>query len=121
MITKSTKYFYKRNLSLKYLIYSLFFFVATVALIIYFPPTYQIPIMRFRLSIMTPFFITFFLLLYFLGRLVLKSKKHALIITLFVVSYLLFRLNNLTHPLFLILLLALFLVAEFLFTQHDNK
>ena len=121
MIIKKTKYFYKRNFSLKYLIYSLFFLAATVVLIIYFPPTYQASIMHFRLSIMIPFFIVFFLLFYFLGMLLLRSKKHALIIASFFVFYFLFRLNNLTHPLFLILMLALFLVAEFLFTQHDNK
>ena len=121
MITRGIKSFHKRNLSLKYLIYSLFFFVATVALIIYFPPTYQISIMRFRLPIMIPFFIVIFLLLYCLGMLFFRSKKHGLIIASFAVSYLLFRLNNLTHPLFFILLLALFLVVEFLFTQRDNK
>ncbi len=121
MITKSTKHLHRRNLSLKYLIYNLFFFSTTTGLIIYFPPTYQISIMHIKLPVMIPFFIVFFLLLYCLGILFLRRKKHGLIIASFVVSYLLFRLNNLTHPLFLFLLLALFLVAEFLFTQHDNK
>jgi hypothetical protein len=51
----------------------------------------------------------------------LKSKKHGLFLGFFVVLYLIFRLNNLTHPLFLILLIALFLVVEFLFAQHNNK
>lgn len=120
MITRGVKSFYKRGLSLKYFIYSLLFFAVTVALIVYFPPSYELPVMGFRLSIVVPFFIILFLFIYCLGRLIIRSKKHAIIIGLFVVSYLLFRLNGLTHPLFLILLIALFLVIEFLFTRRDH-
>jgi hypothetical protein len=121
LINSNNKFFYKRHFSLKYLIYSLSSFVAVIVLIVYLSPSYEMSFMGFRLSIIVPFFIVIFLLIYCLGRLIIKSKKHALIIALFVVSYLLFRLNGLTHPLFLILLLALFLVVEFLFSQHENS
>jgi hypothetical protein len=121
MLRKNINYFHKINFPLKHFIYTLLFLASTVALIIYLPPTYQISIIYLKVPIIIPFFIIIFLLFYSLGMLLFGRKKHALIIASFVVLYLLFRLNNLTQPLFLILLLALFLVAEFLFTRRDNK
>lgn len=121
MLRKNINFFHKRNFSIKHFIYTLLFLAAAVALIIYLPPTYQISAIYLKVPIMIPFFIIIFLFFYSLGMLLFGRKKHALIIASFVASYLLFLLNNLTQPLFLILLLALFLVAEFLFTRHDNK
>lgn len=41
-----------------------------------------------------------------------KSKIHGVLITAFVIIYLIFRLNHLTNPFFLIILLALFVTLE---------
>ena len=121
------KYFHKRNLSLKLLprrrrsiLFILLFFVSTCFLIFYFPPNYQMSIQQYSFSILYLFFASLFLFLFFTGVFVLRSKKHGFFIGLFAVSYLLLRMNNLTHPLFLFLLLALFLVTEFLFARPKD-
>lgn len=122
------KYFHKRNLSLKFLPrrqagipFIILFSVITCFLIFYFPPTYQISIQHYNFSILYPFFVSIFFLLFFTGVFILRSKKHGFFIGLFAVSYLLLRLNNLTHPLFVFLLIALFLVTEFLFAQSNDN
>lgn len=48
---------------------------------------------------------------------IFKSKKHGILVSLFVITYLFFRLGGLTHPLFLIILIGLFLTLELLFTS----
>ena len=49
-----------------------------------------------------------------------KSIKHGSLAAAFVIGYLLFRINGLTHPLFLILLIALFLTLELLFANKKE-
>lgn len=121
------RYFHKRNLSLKFLprrqagiLFILLFFITTCFIIFYFPPTYQISIKQYNFSVLYLFFASLFFLLFFTGVFVLRSKKHGFFIGLFAISYLLLRINNLTHPLFLFLLIALFLVMEFLFTRPNG-
>ena len=58
------------------------------------------------------FFILTTITLFCLGSYFLKSKAHGILLTGFVITYLLFRLNHLNHPFFLIVLIALFLVLE---------
>lgn len=45
-----------------------------------------------------------------------KSKLHGILVASLMVLYLIFRQNNLTHPFFAVMLLALFLVIELMFT-----
>lgn len=99
----------------------LIFFIITLMQIIYFPPNYLITIYQFPISIIYIFLISLFLFFYLLGIFLLKSKKHGILAGSFVIIYLVFRLNNLKEPFFLYLLLALFLVLEFLFTGHKAK
>lgn len=114
------KYLYKRRIFLKFI--PIFFsFIITCLPVLYFPPTYRISIQQFSFSILYVFFISLFLLIFFTGEVVLKNKKHGFFIALFVISYLIFRLNDLTHPLFFFLLLALFLVLEFFFARQNIK
>lgn len=115
------KYFHKKNLSLKYVPFIFIFFVITYCLIYYFPPTYQLSVQQYNFPILYLFFVSIFFLIFFSGVFILRSKKHGFFIGLFAVSYLLLRLNNLTHPLFVFLLIALFLVTEFLFARPNEK
>jgi hypothetical protein len=75
--------------------------------------------------IQIPPLILFFLLLtvflFSAGSYIFKSKKHGILIAIFVITYLLFRLNNLTHPFFLILLLALFFTLEMLVSNRNGS
>lgn len=122
------KYFYKRRFTSKLsfipffkIVFALFSLAASILLVFYFPPTYQISIQQYHFPILYLFFISLFSFLFFIIAIILRSKKHGFFIGLFVVTYLIFRLNDLTHPLFVFLLIALFLVTEFLFTGHNDK
>ncbi len=111
-----------------YIIFPLFrtFFIfillsTATALIYFFPPDYQITLYQLTIPILYPFFLVVFLTIYFLINNLFRSKKHGLLLASFTIVYLLFRLNNLTHPIFLALLIGLFLIAEILFTRPKNQ
>ncbi|MBA3723552.1 MAG: hypothetical protein H0W89_01510 [Candidatus Levybacteria bacterium] len=86
-------------------------------LVYFYPPDAVFSFSFIQISYLSIFFFLLALWLFATGTFVFKSKFHGLFITLFVVIYLIFRLNNLTHPFFLILLSALFLTLE-LFISH---
>lgn len=65
-----------------------------------------------QVSPIFPFFILAAIAFFCLGTYLLKNKAHGILIAGFVITYLLFRLNHLDHPFFLIILVALFLVLE---------
>lgn len=90
------------------------------ALIYYFPPNQAYSVLSFNLSVLLLFFPLIFLFLFSLGALILRSKFHGTLIASFVTLYLLFRLNNLTHPFFLILLAALFLTLELMIANRRD-
>lgn len=63
------------------------------------------------------FLVLLSLFLFFGTHGILRSQRHAWLITLLVLSALLLRLNNLTEPLFFFLLLGVFLMVELLLRQ----
>ncbi|HEX8932326.1 MAG TPA: hypothetical protein VF810_04175 [Patescibacteria group bacterium] len=89
---------------------------AFFCLVNFFSPDFAITLYSFQLSIFYIFFALLFILLFALGSYFLQSKKQGILIATFFSAFLLFRLNNLTHPFFVILLTALFLTLELLFT-----
>src|SRR6185369_7462895 len=89
-----------------------------ISLITLFPPDYQVHLFIFQFSIISVFFSLLFFTLFTGGTVVFKSKTQGLLIALFVAGYLLFRLNNFTHPFFFILLASLFLTLGLLFTYR---
>lgn len=115
------KSFYKKKLFLKPIPFIIIFLITTCYLVFYFPPSYQISFYQYRISILYLFLASLFFFLYFTGMFVTRSKKHGSLIALFVIIYLIFRLNKLTDPLFLFLLIGLFLVMEFFFTKRSDK
>src|SRR4051812_43512247 len=81
------------------------------------------PLTPFKIGFLSlPALLVFFVLLcVFCSSLIFflfHSLRHGVLFSLLVVSYLILRLNSLTSPLFLILLLGLFLTLEFLFAQE---
>ena len=91
-------------------------FVLLALLVYFFPPSFSFSFLISQISILNFFFVLLFLFLYFTAAYILNSKKHALLIGLFAVSYLLLRINGLVHPFFLILLLGIFFMLELLFS-----
>src|SRR5664279_1782580 len=92
--------------------------ILLLLLIYYFPPDLQLPILNSQISTLYIFLFLLFCFLFSASTYIFASKKHGLLIGLFVPLYLLFRLNNLTHPFFFLLLLALFIVLELLFSYR---
>jgi len=46
---------------------------------------------------------------------------HGFLLALFIISYLLLRLNDLNHPIFFVLLAGFFIALEFFFAQSEKK
>ena len=106
----------KKTLSLLFLI--TLSLLTLGSLVIFFPPTDSLTIFHVKLSIILLFFVALFLFAFATGTFFFKNKVHGLLLGFFLIIFLIFRLNNLTHPFFFILLLALFLTLELLFTYR---
>ncbi|HZE87347.1 MAG TPA: hypothetical protein VE090_04020 [Methylomirabilota bacterium] len=109
---------HQRKTRLPFLISALLSLVALIFLIISFPPTLQVSLLHISFSLLVIFFLLLGIFLFTTGTYLFKSKKHGILFACFIVSYLVLRLNNLTHPFFFILLCALFLTLELLFNYR---
>jgi len=103
--------------ALKFLFLSLFSLGGLIYLIVFFPPTLTLQIAQLALPVFYILFPILFLFLFSLVTYFFRSSKHGLLLATFVNIYLIFRLNNLTHLFFLVLLFALFLILELLFAR----
>lgn len=120
-----------RKRSLLLLFASILSFLALAGLIYFSPPTSSLTssqivgnislISFIHIPSLFLFFVLLALFLFCIGTYIFKSKKHGVLIALFVIIYLLFRLNHLTHPFFLVLLLALFFTLEMLVSSKNGS
>ena len=109
---------HRKRRSLKLLSIALLSLSAITYIIFFVSPDYVYPILAFKLPIIILFILIITLFTYSLTTYISKNKKHGFLTSLFVLTYMLFRLNNLTHPFFLLLLLALFITLELLFSRQ---
>lgn len=93
-------------------------FIGTISFVIFFSPSHQFTLITVQIPVLFLFFVTLFLCIFSATSYFFKSKIHGLLLGLFLVCILIFRLNNLAHPFFFILLAALFLTLELLFTYR---
>lgn len=110
------------------LVFSILIFASLLYLIINFDPARKFSIFpakqdlaprdNFQFSILPIFFIAVFLSTFTFSAYLLNNSRRGLFFALFIVSYLLLRLFHLTHPFFLILLIALFFTLELLFRNR---
>jgi len=104
---------------IKYLLLSIVSLFGLFILLFFFPPTHKFSIFptgtgNFQFSIIYCFFILIFLFFFSVSCYFFKNKIQGLLIGFFVLSFLIFHLIKLTHPFFLILLIALFFTLELL-------
>lgn len=99
-------------------------FLALVFILIFLSP--QTLLFKFHLAsidifitILPFFFLTVFLFLFSFFSLLLKNKRRGAMIGIFFCIYLFLRLNGYNHLFFLLLLIALFVCLEFLFSQSS--
>src|SRR6266702_4781946 len=82
-----------------------------------FSPSYQFTFANFHISILIPFFLLFFCLIFGLIGYILKSKTQGILLGLFSVSFLLLRYYHFTHWFFFLLLFIIFILTEIIFLK----
>ena len=95
-----------------YLLIVILFGIITIYIIKTFPPTYKIPIQSVELPILPLFFISLVGFIFSALTFIFIKKTQGIIVSIFVVTYLILRLIGLTHWIFLILVIALFITTE---------
>jgi len=100
----------------RYLFFGLLSLAVLIYIIVSVPPNFELrpPVggSNFAFSVIPLFFILLFTSCFFLSSFLFKNRQQGILIGIFASCYLLFRLQDLTHPFFLFLLLALFLTLE---------
>ena len=88
-------------------------------LVLFVSPTIPLPFLSL-IPTYSVLLLFLFFFLFFTGTFIFKTKRHGILLGFFAVTYLLFRINNLTHPFFFILLLALFFMIELLISYKKD-
>src|SRR4051794_19893644 len=89
--------------------------VSLIYIILYFPPSFSIPLGSMQLPILPISFLLFFVFLWSLVGFIFANRTQGLIVALLPSVYLLLRYIKLNQPFFLVLLVLLFVGLELLF------
>jgi len=95
-----------------YLLLAILFAITTGYIFINFPPYHKFTIANFGIPILPIFFTSLGLLIFSLSTFLFIQKYHGVVITLLFSGYMLMRLIGLTHWLFFVLILGLFITIE---------
>jgi hypothetical protein len=90
-------------------------------LLIFVPPSAQVTLPFVALTAVVFFLLLVFLLCFAIGTLAFTSRFHGFLLASCVLAALLLRLSGLKHPLFIVLVIALFITLEFFFSQSTSK
>jgi len=97
---------------------SILLFILLIVLIFFFSPSYHIQLLSLSIPLIPIFLLILFFFLFSLISFLFKNTVQAWLIAGLGTSILIFRLTELTHPLFLILSIALFVILELLFMKR---
>ena len=106
---------------LPYLIIGIFSLIVLTYVILAVPPTQTLLLNQLNISVI---YLTFFLLglsVFGIISYIFKSTKHGILATLLLLAFFWLRLNKFLHPMFTILLFALFLTLELLITAKKER
>ncbi len=95
-----------------YLLLAILLGILTVYLFLNFPPNYKFPISNFGIPVLPIFLATLTAFIFSLLTFIFIQKTQGIIISLLLLLYLILRLLGLTHWLFALLFLALFITVE---------
>lgn len=110
----------KRKRPLTLLFFAICSLILLGYLLFFVSPDAFVPFLfNLRFSIVLVFFFLLFLFVFSFTSFWL-SIKHGIILSLFILIYAIFRFLGLSHPLFLLLLLAIFLILELLFKKPKD-
>jgi len=97
---------------------SLVFLGTTTYIIVNYPPTLSLPVLNYKVPILYVFFVSFFLFITYFFAYILRDLRRGLFTALFVTAFLLLNFYRLGQPIFVILLIAIFITLELLFTRR---
>lgn len=100
------------------LVFGLLSLASLIYVIFFLNPQTSYQILNTKYSILIILFLLLFLSFFSLFSFLFNNKRRGLFVSLLAVLYLLLRYNNLTHPFFLITLIALFIILELLFSRQ---
>ena len=103
------------------LLLSVLSLITLLFIIFMLPPTYSIAFSRIHVSIILLLFIVAGLCIFAVVTYTFGSAKHGILASLFVLLYFWLRLNKIFHPMFALLLVALFLTLELLFSAKREE
>lgn len=108
----------RRKRPLKFLLTAIVLLFALIYLIITISPSQPLILLSLQIPSVIPFLLLITLLVFSIARYILNNKIHGFLIAIFTLSYLLLRINHLTHPFFLIILIGLFITLDLLFSRQ---
>ena len=92
-----------------------------IYMVVALPPTHIVSLNELNFSVIYLTFLLLWLSSFCIFSFIFKSAKHGVLTSLFIVAFFWLRLNKLLHPMFAILLAALFLTLELLFTAKKER
>ncbi len=108
-----------RKRPFKVLLISLLFLFTLLYLVFNFPPSYKFQIASYQLPITTIFFMVLTIFFSTLFIFIFKNTRRGVLMGIFLTSYVYIRYLELTHPLFFIALIGIFLALELVFTKKQ--
>ncbi|MDP3941509.1 MAG: hypothetical protein Q8Q49_04340 [bacterium] len=108
----------KRKRPIALLLLSILTLCVLIFVIFFIPPTYAVELPGVTINVLFFFFPLLFIFLFSLLSFLFRKKSHGIIAGSLLIFYLLLRLGGFTHPLFLLILLALLLILELLFSKE---
>jgi hypothetical protein len=102
----------RKRFNFFYLLLSILFAITTIYLFLNFPPSYKISIYKFSMPIIPVFMASLATFIFCIFTFIFKRKTQGIIFAVFTIVYLIIRLLGLTHWIFLVLILALFITTE---------
>lgn len=91
--------------------------IGLIYLLVSYPPSFELRIGSYELGILNLFFTLVFLFLFSLIAYIFNNARRGMFAGVFVVIYLFLRLTKLTHPFFLVLIIALLVTIELFFSR----
>ena len=102
----------RKRFNFFYLLLAILFGILTAYILINFPPSYKISVYMLSIPIVPIFIISLAGSIFCIFTFIFKRKLQGIIFSVFVILYLILRLLGLTHWIFLVLILALFITTE---------
>jgi hypothetical protein len=118
--TKKMKPITRRRHNYIYLLSAILLAITSLYILKNYPPFYQIPFMNVGIPILPLFFLSLAGFIYSLLTFIFIQKTQGIIVSFFIILYLILRILGLTHWAFGVIVLVLFIISE-VYILKKNK